>query len=179
MTYKPLMEQLPRTGKGFGGPNSLYDEFRQLLYDIVEEQQPLTVRQVFYRAVVKGYVEKTEQGYGFIQRDLSKMRWNGMLPFEWIIDASRHVRGIGAYEQESMEGFIERRLEDIPDGWSRQLTTDHDFSIQVWLEKEALAGIVGGITPDWDVPLYCAKGYSSLTFIHGAAKDLERQAETF
>ena len=29
----------------------------------------MTVRQVFYRAVVKGYVEKTEKGYGYIQRE--------------------------------------------------------------------------------------------------------------
>jgi hypothetical protein len=174
-----MMEQLPRTGYGFT-EREHYDEFRQLIYDdIVEKQQPMTVRQVFYRAVVKNYVEKTEKGYGYVQRDLVQMRRDGKMSYEWIIDASRHVRGMGAYEQPSMEGFIERRLESIPDGWSRELTTDHDISVQVWLEKEALAGIVGDIVLRWDVPLYCAKGYSSLTFIHEAAQDLERQAETF
>jgi hypothetical protein len=53
----------------------------------------MTVRQVFYRAVVKNYVEKTEKGYGFIQRNLSDMRWSGMMDFDWIIDTSRQVRG--------------------------------------------------------------------------------------
>ena len=27
----------------------------------------------------------------------------------------------------------------------------------------------------WDVPLYCARGYASLTFLHEAAMDLERK----
>jgi hypothetical protein len=73
---KTLMEQLPRTEKGLSGPNSLYEEFRQLLYDIVKKQRPMTVRQVFYRAVVKGYVEKVEEpgGYKLVQPDLAKMR---------------------------------------------------------------------------------------------------------
>ena len=107
--YKTLMEQLPRTGKGFSGPNSLYDEFRQLLYGIVEEQKPMTVRQVFYQAVVRNYVEKTEQGYGFVQQDLGKMRWSGMLPFEWIEDSSRTVRGSQGSYNESPQEYLDRR----------------------------------------------------------------------
>ena len=98
MTYvRPtLMNYLPRTGKGFL-EREFYNEFRQLLYDIVEEQQPMTVRQVFYRAVVKGYVEKTEKGYGYIQRDLVTMRREGAMPYDWIIDVIRlcYARQVG------------------------------------------------------------------------------------
>jgi hypothetical protein len=36
---------------------------RSDLYDIVADQYPMTVRQVFYQATVKGVVEKTEAGY--------------------------------------------------------------------------------------------------------------------
>jgi hypothetical protein len=167
------MKQLPRTGKGFL-EREYYNEFRQLLYDIIEGQQPMTVRQVFYRAVVKGYVEKTEQGYGFIQRDLVQMRWNGKLPFGWIIDTSRNTRGGQGWNQ-SVEEFMEEMFEEIPDRYTRNLLANHDFSIQVWLEKEALARVIWPMCMEWDVPLYCARGYSSLTFLHEAAQSLERK----
>ena len=37
-------------------------ERREALFDIVAEQQPMTVRQVFYQATVRGVIEKTEAG---------------------------------------------------------------------------------------------------------------------
>jgi hypothetical protein len=170
----PENMQLPRTGKGFHITEH-YDVFRQMLWEIVEEQKPMTVRQVFYRAVVKGWVEKTEKGYGYVQRDLVKMRWARAIPFDWIIDTSRNIRGSQGANYESVQEFLDFQFKYMPDRYHRNLLADHDFSIQVWLEKEALAGVVGPITSRWDVPLYCARGYSSLSFLHEAAQDLERK----
>lgn len=163
---------LPRTGRGFG-PTEHYEIFRQMLHSIVAKQQPMTVRQVFYRAVVKDWVEKTEKGYGYVQRDLVKMRWEGAIPFDWIIDTSRNIRGNQGSNYKSVQQFVDLQFKFMPNRYSRNMLADHDFSIQVWLEKEALAGVVGPITSRWDVPLYCARGYSSLSFLHEAARDLE------
>ena len=110
---KTLMEQLPRTGSGFSR-NENYDEFKQLLRDIVEEQQPMTVRQVYYRAVVKGYIEKTGQGYGYVQRDLVYMRKNNMMPYEWIDDRTRSMRGWQGLNQ-SVDKFMDGLIEDLLD----------------------------------------------------------------
>jgi hypothetical protein len=80
-----------------------------------------------------------------------------------------------------MESFKATAISMIPYGWHRRLLDQDglDFSVQVWLEKAALAGIVREITGQWDVPLYVPSGYSSLTFLHDAAQDLERQTRTF
>ena len=149
-----------------------YDIFKALLREIVEEQRPMTVRQVFYRAVVKGYVEKSQKGYGFIQRDLVKMRWEGTIPFEWIIDSSRQTRGWQGHNQ-SVEEFLDGLIERVPYQYSLSLLADYEWSIQVWLEKEALAGVIWPMCREWNVPLYCARGYASLSFLHEAARDLE------
>jgi hypothetical protein len=173
-----LLPRGSREGPEFGyrafETKEFYNIFRELLYEIVEEQQTMTVRQVFYRAVVKGYVDKSERGYGFIQRDLVKMRWDGILPFEWIIDTSRRARGWQG-NNESVEDFLDGLMDRIPYQYSLDLLADHEWSIQVWLEKEALAGVIEPVCNEWDVPLYPARGYSSLTMIHDAAKDLEKK----
>jgi hypothetical protein len=183
MSYTPsdrLLAQLPYRSSGARGVQHFkygqadYQEFRLLLKDLVEKQKPMTVRQVFYRAVVHNYVEKTEKGYGFIQKNLNDMRWNGTLPFEWIIDTSRQVRGSQGWN-ETVQEFMDGKMESLPYGYSIDLLADHDFSIQVWLEKEALAGVVYPNCMKWDVPLYCARGYASLSFLYEAAQDLERK----
>jgi len=107
-----------------------------------------------------------------IQRDLVKMRWDGDLPFDWIIDSSRTIRGSQGYNR-SVKDFLDGLIDRIPNMYSLDLLADHKWSIQVWLEKEALAGVVWPMCQRWDVPLYCARGYASLSFLHEAAKDLE------
>jgi hypothetical protein len=183
MTHTPsdrLLSQLPYQASGTRGVQWFkygqadYDEFKLLLKDIVEAQQPMTVRQVFYRAVVKGYVEKTEKGYGFVQRNLVDMRWSKLIPWNWIIDATRQIRGSQGFNWD-LEEFMKYAIDAIPYRYSRNLLADHTVSIQVWLEKEALTGVIHPVCREWDVPLCTARGYSGTTLIYEAAQDLEHK----
>jgi hypothetical protein len=44
--------------------------------------------------------------------------------------------------------------------------------VEVWLEKDALAGVLFPVTSRYDVPLMVARGYASVTYLHAAAMDL-------
>ena len=50
------------------------DRRAKAILDIVEEIRPCTVRQVFYQAVVRGFVDKTEKDYSRVQRMLVQLR---------------------------------------------------------------------------------------------------------
>jgi hypothetical protein len=65
---------------------------RDTLLEIVAAMRPMTVRQVFYQATVRGIVEKTERGYDKVQNDLVLMRRAGVLPYEWLTDSTRWQR---------------------------------------------------------------------------------------
>ena len=41
--------------------------------------------------------------------------------------------------------------------------------VEVWCEKDALAGVLMEETEVYDVPLMVARGYSSISFLHSAA----------
>ena len=47
--------------------------------------------------------------------------------------------------------------------------------MEVWLEKDALAGVLLAVTVPWDVPLMVSRGYSSITYLHAAAQTIEDQ----
>ena len=49
--------------------------------------------------------------------------------------------------------------------------------VEIWCEKEALAGVIYEVTAKWDVPLMIVRGYPSLSFLHGAAQELQHATE--
>ena len=136
---------------------------RQALFDIVAHMKPMTVRQVFYQATVQDVVEKTEAGYTKVQTDLVQMRRSGVLPYDWLADNTRWQR-----KPRSFDG-IEQALTHTVKFYRKNLWAAADCYVEIWLEKDALAGVVMPVTASYDVPLMVARGYASLSFLHSAA----------
>ena len=137
---------------------------RTALYEIVAAMRPMTVRQVFYQASVRGLVEKSEAGYDRVQTDLAVMRRSGKLPYGWLSDNTRWQRKPRTF------GSIEEALQDTARLYRKSLWREADCYVEVWLEKDALAGVVAPITSEYDVPLMVSRGYASLSFLHSAAE---------
>jgi hypothetical protein len=137
---------------------------REALLEIIEAGQPMTVRQVFYQATVRGLVEKAETGYSKVQTDLTVMRRSGDLPYFYLADNTRWQR-----KPRTFDGVAEA-LEHTARFYRKSLWTNADCYVEIWLEKDALAGVVLPVTSMFDVPLMVARGYASLSFLHSAAE---------
>jgi hypothetical protein len=137
---------------------------RASLRRIVAEQKPMTVRQVFYQATVLGIVEKAETGYNKVQNDLARMGRKGQLPYEWLADSTRWQRKPRTFNSP------QEALEETARLYRKSLWSDANAYVEIWLEKDALAGVVFPITSAFDVPLMSARGYASLTFLFEAAE---------
>jgi hypothetical protein len=137
---------------------------RAAFYDLVEGAQPATVRQIYYLATVAGLVPKTENGYNIVQTDLTLMRRTGDLPYGWLADSTRWQRKPNTF------GSVEEALKETARLYRKDLWRDADCYVEVWLEKDALSGVVYPITSLFDVPLMVARGYASLSFLHEAAE---------
>jgi hypothetical protein len=56
-----------------------------MLWEIVDQYRPVTVRQVFYQAVNRNLVPKSEtKGYRVVQRRLVALRKSGEIPYGYI-----------------------------------------------------------------------------------------------
>lgn len=137
---------------------------RAALYTIVQTMNPMTVRQVFYQASVRGLVDKSESGYTKVQTDLALMRKAGELRYDWLADNTRWQRKPYTFDS------IEQALEETARFYRKSLWADADAYVEIWLEKDALAGVVLPITSMYDVPLMVSRGYASLSFLHSAAE---------
>jgi hypothetical protein len=165
-SYAPKPTKRPRRTKAAVG--SVRDQIK----DLLEQNNPQTVRQVFYALTVRGAVGKTETEYKqTVVRLLGEMREAGEVPFAWVADNTRLMRKPSTFTG------VEACLQSTAEHYRRNLWAAMPVYVEVWVEKDALAGVVMEETRPYDVPLMVARGYSSLTFIHGAAMAIEAKGK--
>lgn len=142
------------------------EDIRKAIEGVLAEESPATVRQVFYRLVVSSAIDKSEAGYKTVCRLLAEMRREGRVPYSAIADNTRWMRKPDTWSS------LEDALESTQATYRRALWDEQDVYVEIWLEKDALAGVLLGITSKWDVPLMVSRGFASLSFLHSAAETI-------
>lgn len=137
------------------------------MIQIVADDNPMTLRGLFYRLAAGGIVQKTDAEYKNVGRYLLKLRREGRIPYAWISDNTRWMRKPRTYDG------LESALWHTANYYRRALWRAHDAYIEVWCEKDALAGLLMMETDPYDVPLMVARGFSSETFLHSASETLK------
>jgi hypothetical protein len=86
------------------------------------------------------------------------------MPYGWLADNTRWQRKPDTYDG------IAAALAETARLYRKSLWTGAGAYVEVWLEKDALSGVVYPVTSAYDVPLMVARGYASLSFLHAAAE---------
>jgi len=133
------------------------------------QSPPMTVRGIFYALEIFGLVPKTEAGYRQVEHQVLEMRRLGLLPYNFIADGTRLVRRALTYSS------LGECLEEIAEYYRRSLWDNQNAYVEVWCEKDAIAGVLLEVTDKWDVALCVCRGYPSETFLYNAAERLKAQ----
>ncbi len=147
------------------------ESIRVELFQLIRGDQPMTVRQVYYRAVSAGAIDKTEAEYKSICRLLAEMRRSGEIPWHWLADATRWMRRPKTYSG------MESALHETAQFYRRSIWNDLDVRAEIWLEKDALAGVLVQETERYDVPLMVTRGYPSLSFLYSAGEQIAAEGK--
>lgn len=150
------------------------EALRDHIYEVARADHPVSIRQVFYRLVSLGVIEKSEGEYSAtVGRLCVEMRKSGDLPWDWVADNTRWMRKPETFDS------LEDALDVTARTYRRSLWTTSNGYVEVWLEKEALSGVLYPVTEAWDVSLMVTRGYPSLTFLHAAAEAFPHDRPTF
>jgi hypothetical protein len=122
---------------------------------------------MYYLLTVRGAVEKTEGGYRQVQRQLVLMRREGLIRYDWIADNTRWERRPTTYSG------VESALRQTAASYRRAVWDGLDVYIEVWCEKDALAGVLMDVTGVYDVSLMVARGFASESFVYSAAETIK------
>jgi hypothetical protein len=166
-TDAELIDWMNETKSGYHLREGTAQLWVAVMRAINEAGPPVTVRQIYYALVSRGAIPKTENAYDRVVYHVLKMRRGGVLPYDFIADNTRWMR-----KPQSYVG-IEAYLEAGQQAYRRALWANQEAYVEIWCEKEALAGVINGITSKWDVPLMVTRGYPSETFVYEAAETLK------
>ena len=131
---------------------------------ILAEQNPMTIRQLFYRLVSKQRVPNNLASYQLVSRIMTKCRDDGRCPFEWIADRSRPVYASSVFDDavqyaDTVRGAYRKNY------WATQ--PEH---IEVWVEKDAIVGSIEDVCNKLGVTIRVGRGYWSTTAAHAIAE---------
>jgi hypothetical protein len=178
MTRATAVKVLPK-GRLLGMPNKRerrthaeMDVIRGRIIKILKADNPTTVRQVFYRLVVAGVIEKTEEEYqGTVIRLLTELRLSDDIPFGHIVDESRRRRRLQTFDG------VADALRDTAHFYRRSALQACPDYVELWVEKEALSGVIWGAASDFGVPVVISKGMPSLTQLYDTAQQISRASD--
>jgi|SRR5262245_15997289 len=168
------METAYRTSPIRRSPEQMAELLAAILGVIDEEEGAMTIRHLFYRLVGLGVIEKTERAYKTLCGHLAKWRRDGEVAWDSFTDSTRW--------------HIAPPMFDNPeDAWKRtcrsyrrDLWATQYWYIEVWVEKDAIAGLIEPVTREFGVPLFVCRGFASLSSMYSAAltfKEVQEQAK--
>ena len=143
--------------------NQVIDEYDAQGYE-------LTLRQVYYQLVARGYIPNNERSYKNLGNLINDGRLAGLIDWYAIVDRTRNLKANAHWE--TPESVIESaKYSYMIDRWKHQPNY-----VEVWVEKDALIGIVSQICRKLDVPHFSCRGYTSQSEMWSAAQRFIRQS---
>ena len=145
---------------------------RALILQLVRDAAPMrqTVRQIFYRVVSEGAVEKTENGYKKIDWDVLAMRKDGELEWDEIVDSSRSLRSWRGY------GGVEEYMEAAANGYTRDLWRGTPWLPYVLCESDSISRALEQPVSQWGAELLALRGLTSATAIYNLVQSATADA---
>lgn len=145
------------------------EQLQKQIIDVLKEDRPQSVRHVFYRMTdprLPEPVSKDDSGYRAVQYQLTKLRRSERVPYHWIADESRRAWFTDSYH--SASDF----LKQVKGLYRQDIWISSSNYCEVWAESKSIAAVIRGLCEELTVDLYPTGGYSSISFAHQAAEQI-------
>lgn len=128
--------------------NTIIEEYRRQGFT-------LTLRQLYYQFVARGFIANNQREYAKLGGAINDGRMVGLIDWLAITDRTRNLQSVAHWTDPA----------DIVDIVSKQFRIDkwegQTFRPEVWIEKDAVVGVVEGVCRELDVPYFSCRGYTS------------------
>lgn len=144
--------------------NQVVDEYSAQGYE-------LTLRQVYYQLVARGYIPNNERSYKNVGSLINDGRLAGLIDWHSVTDRTRNLRKENHWDNPA-DVIASARYSYNLDKWKGQPNY-----VEVWVEKDALVDIVGQACSPLDTPYFSCRGYTSQSEMWSAAQRFIRQEQ--
>jgi len=142
---------------------------------IIEEYQSdgleLTLRQLYYQFVSRALIPNSDREYKNLGSIINDARLAGLIDWNSIVDRTRNLQQNSHWKNAS-EILDSATNSFAINKWDRQ-----SIRCEVWIEKDALVGVIEAPCRKWDVPFFSCRGYTSQSEMWSAAQRLSEYFE--
>lgn len=135
----------------------------EIIEEYVAQGFVLTLRQIYYQFVARDLLPNVPQSYKRLGGIVSDGRLAGKIDWDHIEDRTRALRANSHWlnPEDIIEGCVH--------SYGITKWNDQEYWPEVWIEKDALVGVIEGVCGELDVPYFSCRGYTSQSSMHNAA----------
>lgn len=158
-----------------------------ILIDYAKQGYDLTLRQLYYRMVAaklfpddRRWVRMStgrwvrdpsgtmnaQPNYKWLGDIMADARLAGLVDWDYLVDRTRNLRTNQHW------GHPREVVSAAADAFALDKWESQSTRVEVWVEKDAMSGIVGKVCTGLDVPWFSCRGYTSLSEMWGASQRL-------
>lgn len=140
----------------------------ELCNQIIEDYQAqglrLTLRQLYYQLVTRNAIPNVERSYKNLSTLVSDARLSGLMDWDAIEDRVRQPRRQNEFAD--LRDLTEAAIQAyrLP-RWKGQ-----EWYTELWVEKDALAGVLDPLASEYHVTMMVNRGYSSQSAMYESAE---------
>jgi hypothetical protein len=131
----------------------------------------LTLRQLFYQFVARALIPNTAREYKNLGAVVNNARLAGVLDWDAIEDRTRNLRELSVWETPA------DIIGSAAASYREDLWLDQKFRPQVWIEKDALLGVIEPACNLFRVPHYPHRGNNSQSEAYKSGKLFQQQIQ--
>lgn len=131
----------------------------------------LTLRQLYYQLVSRNVISNVERSYKNLGSTVSDARIAGLMDWNAIEDRGRVAQRHAEFDD--LQDLVEVAV------WSYRLPRweGQPYYVELWVEKQALAGVLEPLSDEYHATLMVNKGYSSQSAMYESARRFIRASD--
>lgn len=149
----------------------LIEKANEIIAEYQEAGYTLTLRQLYYQFVSRMIIPNAQNEYKNLGEAINKGRLAGMIDWYAIEDRTRNLRDLQTWSSPK------DILQDSAAGYRTDYWKNQPNYCEVWIEKDALIGVVEPACNALRVPYFACRGYTSQSEQHSAGRRITGQIQ--
>lgn len=141
----------------------IIDKANEIIEEYSADGYDLTLRQLYYQFVARDIIPNRQSEYKKLGSVVNDARLAGLVDWESIVDRTRKYEANGHWDNPA------DIIRDSADQYAINTRASQDIYIEVWVEKDALIGVLERACSPLDVGYFSCRGYVSQSAMWAAA----------
>jgi hypothetical protein len=160
------------TGSNLRGRGARSEALIAAMHDICRAAQPITGRGVGYKLFTRALIPSmSTKDMRVVYRLLKIAREDGIIPWEWIVDETRQLERLPAWDDPDQYARCVVR------GYRRDYWNQQPARVEVWSEKGTVRGVLQPVLDEYAVGFRVMHGFGSATAVYDVASDFDGERD--